>query len=288
MNKSYAGWIYGLMGVLIFSGSLPATRLAIVDFSPEFSTFARASIAGIISFICLVITHQKIPNLQQFKSIAIVSCGVVVGFPLFSAFALQSISTARAIVFTAMLPLSTAIFAVLRAKELPQPKFWLFAILGSLFVAGFMLLDQQYSSLQLGDFYMLIAIIVCGLAYAEGGKLSRELKGWQVICWALITALPFMLVLSFYYLPHKSYSSISILSMIGLLYISLFSMFIGFFFWYKGLALGGIAQIGQIQLIQPFLGLILSAWLLHEKIELSMLIVCILVIICIMMAKKYA
>ena len=199
MNKTNIGWINGFIGVAIFAGSLPATRIAVMGFSPEFLTTTRALIAGIIGLICLLLLKQTKPNLQQFKSLTIVALGVVIGFPLFTALALQSVTSSHAIVFVGLLPLATAIFAVLRGGEKPNWQFWLFAILGSTCVMGYMFYQNQNFTLNVGDFYMLIAIISCGLGYAEGGKLSKDLGGWQVISWALVITLPLMLVATIYY-----------------------------------------------------------------------------------------
>jgi drug/metabolite transporter (DMT)-like permease len=288
MTRTNTGWLYGFIGVVIFAGSLPATRIGVLDFSPEFMTFARASIAGIIGLVLLFITGQKKPNKKQLKSLFLTACGVVIGFPLLTALALQTITSARAIVFIGMLPLSTAIFAVICANEKPKPLFWLFAVLGGLSVAGFMLLSQSSDKmLHVGDLYMIGAILICGLGYAEGGKLSRELGGWQVICWALALFLPFMLVFCIYTAPVHM-NEISNSAMLSLVYVTLFSTLIGFYFWYKGLAIGGIAQVGQIQLIQPFIGFGFSAWLLHEDVSIQMIVVSIVVVACVALAKKYA
>lgn len=287
MDQASKGWLNGLIGVVIFAGSLPATRIGVLGFSPEFLTTSRAAIAGVIGLICLIVFKQVKPNLQQLKTLIIVAFGVVIGFPLFTALALQTISSSHAIIFVGLLPLSTAIFAVFRGGEKPTLQFWLFAILGSCLVLIFMFFENKSLSLSLGDLYMLAAIVVCGLGYAEGGKLSSELGGWQVICWALVVALPIMLFGSVYYFPDH-YSNISIAPILALLYVSLFSMLIGFVFWYKGLALGGIAKVGQIQLLQPFIGLMLSALLLGEHISLAMILVSISVVACVVMAKKFA
>lgn len=289
MNKQNLAWFNGLLGVIIFAGSLPATRIAVQGFSPEFLTVARAVIAAILGLFCLLFYDQfklKYPNITQLKALSLVALGVVIGFPLFTALALQTISSARAIVFVGLLPLSTAIFAILRAHEKPPVKFWLFALLGSSFVLGYMLFNQPHLYFHSGDLYMLIAIILCGLGYAEGGQLSRELGSWQVICWALLLTLPIMMMLSIYYLP-TDFSHVSVSAWIGLIYVSAFSMLIGFFFWYKGLALGGIAQVGQIQLLQPFIGFAFSAFLLGESISFAMIFVSFAVIICVGFAKKY-
>ena len=180
----------------------------------------------------------------------------------------------------------TAIFGVLRGGERPQRAFWIFSLLGSLLVMGFALTQSAATSLS-GDLLMLAAVIACGLGYAEGAKLTRELGGWQVICWALVIALPLMLPASLMVQP-ASWHAISASSWTALGYVSLFSMLIGFIFWYKGLAAGGIAAVGQLQLLQPFFGLGLSAALLHETVSPLMLAVTLGVVLCVMGSRKCA
>ena len=150
-----------------------------------------------------------------------------------------------------------------------------------------MFYQNQNFNLNIGDFYMLIAVISCGLGYAEGGKLSKDLGGWQVISWALVITLPLMFVATIYYFPNN-FNAVQTAQILGLIYVSVFSMWLGFLFWYKGLAQGGIAKVGQIQLLQPFTGFYFSYLLLNEKIDLSMIVVCIATIICVALAKKFA
>lgn len=188
--------------------------------------------------------------------------------------------------FIGLLPLATAIFGVLRGGERMRPLFWLFSCLGSLLVAGFALTQNLSASLT-GDLMMFAAIVVCGLGYAEGAQLSRKLGGWQVICWALVLSLPVMLPLTFYVMP-DNWNGVGQPAWIGLFYVSLFSMLIGFIFWYRGLAQGGIAAVGQLQLLQPFFGLVLAATLLHEPVGWPMIIVTIAVILCVAGAKRFA
>lgn len=287
MDAQNKGWLNGLVGVMIFAGSMPATRIAVMGFNPEFLTGARAVIAGLFALLILMVLKQRIPQKKKIIPLCITAFGVVLGFPLFTALALQEISAARALVFVALLPLSTAIFGVFRAAERPSMQFWLFALLGSVLVMGFMLQGDQSQIFSRADLYMIAAILLCGLGYAEGGQLSKSLGGWQVICWALVIALPFMLALSYYYFP-QSFANVSISAYFGLIYVAVFSMLLGFFFWYKGLALGGIAKVGQIQLVQPFLGLMLCAMLLGESVSLSMIVVSLAVMLCVMMAKRFA
>lgn len=285
-TESSNGWLNGLLGVIIFSGSLPATRIAVLDLDPFFVTVARATFAGILALIVLVINKEKFPQKTQFLSLGIVALGVVIGFPLLSALALGYVTSAHSIVFVGILPVSTAVFGIIRGGERPKPVFWIFSILGSLLVVGYAL-RQGISSSPVGDILMLFSVILCGLGYAEGGKLSKTLGGWQVISWALVFSLPVALPLTFIFLP-PTVAHVGIGAWASLAYVSLFSMFIGFIFWYKGLAQGGIASIGQLQLLQPFFGLILAASLLHEEVSVGMLFVTIGIIVCVGGAKKFA
>ena len=287
MKAFHQGWLYGLIGVMIFAGSMPATRIAVQGFSPEFLTGARACIAAVLALILLIALQQPRPSKSQIKSLCITSAGVVIGFPLFTALALQTATAAHSLIFIALLPLATAFFAVLRAKEAPKRAFWIYTCIGSSLVIFFMLNQSGLHYSAAGDSYMAAAVLLCGLGYAEGGVLSRELGGWQVICWALVIALPAMLLISWIYFP-QDFSAVPPSAYLGLAYVSLFSMLIGFFFWYKGLALGGIAKVGQIQLIQPFIGLILCALILNEHVTLLMIAVSLAVAACVVMARKYA
>ncbi|MEN3388246.1 DMT family transporter [Brucella melitensis] len=237
MNKT-AGWINGFLGVLIFSGSLPATRLAVIDIDPTFLTMARASIAGLLGMVFLLLFREPFPRKSDAVSLVVVALGVVVGFPLLTGLALQHMTSARAIVFIGLLPLSTA-------------------------------------------------IIVCGLGYAEGARLSRRLGGWQVICWALVFALPVMLPLSVFTRP-ETWNGIGAMAWGGLAYVSLFSMLIGFVFWYRGLAQGGTATVGQLQLLQPFFGLMLAAGVAGEPVSMGMVATAAVVVVCVAGAKKFA
>ncbi len=286
LENSTGGWINGLIGVVIFSGSLPATRVAVLEFDPLFLTVARATIAAVLALCLLGLFKEKRPARQQLIPLLIVAMGVVIGFPLLTALALQYVTSAHSIVFVGLLPLATAVFGVLRGGERPRAAFWIFSVLGSLLVVGFALSQGLTASPQ-GDILMLLAILACGLGYAEGAKLSRTLGGWQVISWALVLSLPVVAALSWMRMP-ASFTSISTPAWFSLAYVSLFSMLIGFVFWYRGLAQGGIAAVGQLQLLQPFFGLSLAATLLHEHVSLGMLGVTVAVILCVAGAKKFA
>ena len=287
MERTASGWLNGLAGVVIFSGSLPATRIAVIDLDPIFLTVARAAIAGLVALGLLVVLRQKPPSRATLSSFLIVAFGVVLGFPLLTALALRHVTSAHAIVFIGLLPIATALFGVLRGGERPRPAFWLFSGLGGALVAGFALSGKGFVVSPAGDGLMLAAILVCGLGYAEGGRLSRQFGGWQVISWALVLALPVMLPWALLMRP-ESWAEVGEPALLALVYVSLFSMLIGFVFWYRGLAAGGIAGVGQLQLLQPFLGLGLAALLLHEPVGWPILAVTAGVVLCVAAARRFA
>ncbi|TVT91432.1 DMT family transporter [Pseudomonas sp. RGB] len=286
LDSSTQGWINGFIGVLIFSGSLPATRLAVMEFDPVFLTMIRATLAAALGLCLLGVFKEKRPARAQWMPLAVVALGVVIGFPLLTALALQYVTSAHSIVFIGLLPLATAVFGVLRGGERPRPVFWLFSMLGSLLVMSYAV-AQGLSAAPVGDVLMLLAVLACGLGYAEGAKLSRTLGGWQVICWALVVSLPVVAPLSLILAP-ATLTGISLPAWLSLGYVALFSMLIGFVFWYRGLAQGGIAAVGQLQLLQPFFGLALAAGLLHEQVSLGMVLVTVAVIGCVAGAKRFA
>lgn len=286
MERTSRGWGSGLLGVIVFSGSLPATRVAIGGFEPVFLTAARAVIAALLGVVLLLALRQKRPARADLRPLIVVALGVVVGFPLLTALALRRIDTAHSIVFVGLLPLATAVFGVLRGGERPRPAFWAFSIVGALSVVGFAA-SRGGSGSPAGDLLMVAAIVACGLGYAEGAVLSRRLGGWQVICWALVLSLPVMAVIALATLP-ATWSGIGVPAWLGLAYVSVFSMLIGFVFWYRGLALGGIAKVGQLQLLQPFFGLALAALLLHEPVAAGMVVVTAVIVLCVAGAKRFA
>lgn len=280
------GWGSGLLGVIIFSGSLPATRVAVGGFTPLFLTSARAVIAALLGAALLLALREKRPSIADVGPLVIVAIGVVVGFPLLTALALQHITSAHSIVFIGLLPLATAIFGVLRGGERPKPAFWLFSTIGALTVTGFALAQGGSQSLK-GDLLMMGGVILCGLGYAEGATLARRLGGWQVISWALLVAVPLMGVIAVTTRPDV-WTGIGMPAWFSLAYVSVFSMLVGFLFWYRGLALGGIAGVGQLQLLQPFFGLALAALLLGEPVAWTMIAATGLVVACVAGAKRFS
>ena len=287
-QHNWAGWGSGMLGVLIFSASLPATRVAVQELSPVFLTSMRATIAALLGAGLLFLLRSERPQMRDLASIVIVALGVVIGFPLLTALALQHITSAHSLVFIGLLPLTTALFGVLLGAERPKIGFWLFATLGALIIVGFAFSQRGASDSNLiGNLLMIAAIVLCGLGYSQGAVLTKRLGGWQVISWALFLALPMMALLSFATFPNDL-GSVSSAAWFCLVYVAIFSMMVGFIFWYRGLAVGGISRVGQLQLLQPFLGLFLAAFFLNESVSLAMIICCVAVVACVAGSKRFA
>jgi drug/metabolite transporter (DMT)-like permease len=283
-QKELTSFGYGFVGVLIFSLTLPATRIALRGFDPVFVGLGRAIVAAGLSLILLVATRQPIPPVRFIPNFAIVTGGVVIGFPLLSAIAMRDAAASHGAVITGLLPLATALCGVWRAGERPSPQFWLFASLGSALVICFALLSGG-GTMQWADLAMFGAVGSAALGYAEGAILSRTFGSWQVICWSLLLSTPILLPIIWQHAP-SNFLAIEPPPMFGFLYVSVFSMFFGFFAWYRGLALGGIARIGQLQLIQPFFTIFASVGLLGERLTIETIGFAMAVIVCVALGKR--
>jgi drug/metabolite transporter (DMT)-like permease len=285
-NHRLMGMIHGAIGMAIFAGSLPATRVAVQGLDAIFLTAGRAAGAGILAVLLLAATRQKLPARADLLTLVVVAGGVVLGFPLLTALALKSVPAAHTIVFVGLLPLATSLFALRHAAEKPRRGFWPWAVAGSVTVCGYALIHAT-GGFAAPDLLMLAAIIVCGLGYAEGSPLAKRIGSWQIICWALVISLPVSLPATLVYWPAAP-MVVAFPSWLGFAYVTLFSMFIGFFFWYRGLALGGVARVSQVQLFQPFLGLALAALVLGESISPDIAVVAVLIGLCVWQARKHA
>ncbi|HEJ7121742.1 drug/metabolite transporter (DMT)-like permease [Serratia marcescens] len=286
VGHSAQGWMNGFLGMIIFSGSLPATRVAVLELDPLFLTAVRAAIAALLALCALLITRQARPMRADLPPLLFVALGVVIGFPLLTALALQHTTSAHSLVYIGLLPLATAGFGVLRGGERPKPAFWAFSGIGAALVGAFALSQGNGGTWQ-GDALMIGAVLLCGLGYAEGAVLSRRIGGWQIISWALVVALPLTLAAAWWAAP-AAWPAVSGAAWLSLVYVSVFSMWIGFIFWYRGLAQGGIAAVGQLQLLQPFFGLALAAWLLQETVQPMMIAVMAGVVVCVFGAKRFS
>jgi drug/metabolite transporter (DMT)-like permease len=256
--------VLGCVGILAFSFSFPATKLALDGFDPWLVAFGRAAIAGVLATAYLVAVKAPAPSPVQWRRLVIVAGGVIVGFPLFTSLALVTSDSAHGAVVIAVLPAATALAAVARAGERPGPAFWLAATAGLGVVLAFVL-HEASGALTAADAFLLAGTACCALGYAEGGALSRELGGARTISWALVLSLPLTIsvtLLTAGTTPIDAHPT----AVLGLAYVAAISMFLGFFAWYAGLARGGVARIGQVQLTQPLLTVAWSALVLGEAL----------------------
>ena len=281
-----SGLALGALGVLAFSMSLPATRVAVHELDPWFVAFGRAVGAALLAAAYLRSTGAPVPSRTQWRRLSIVALGVVFGFPFFTSLALTSETAAHGAVVVTVLPAITAVFAVLRAGERPPVTFWLASAGGVGAVLTFLgTSGAVHGRLSVADLYLLAAVLLCGLGYAEGGALARELGGARTICWSLLLALPatlpIALVAAVAHPPTAGGEAWA-----GFAYVTVISMFLGFFAWYAGLARGGIAKVGQIQLAQPLLTLIWSALLLGEAVTPAAIVAALVVLGCVVLLQR--
>ncbi|TNH29476.1 DMT family transporter [Micromonospora orduensis] len=285
-TRRAGGLALGALGVLGFSLSLPATRLAVQQLDPWFVAFGRAVGAGLLAWAYLRLTGAPRPSRGQWRRLAVVALGVVVGFPLFTSLALLTQTSAHGAVVIAALPAMTAVFAVLRAGERPPPLFWIASAGGLLAVLVFLAASGAVrGTITLPDAFLLAAIVLCGLGYAEGGALARDLGGARTICWALLLSLPVTVPVTVVAaLADRPHADAVGWSAFG--YLTVVSMFLGFFAWYAGLARGGIAQVGQVQLAQPVLTLGWSALLLGETVTPTSVVAAVVVLACVVLIQR--
>lgn len=278
------GLVWGLVGVASFSLTLPATRVAVAGLDPVFVGLGRAVVAAALAGIVLAATRTPWPGWRLAPRLAVVAAGVVVGFPLFSAWAMRRVPASHGAVVIGLLPLATALAAAWLAHERPSRTFWWSAAFGSAVVVAFAVW-QGGGAPQPADGLLALAAAAAAIGYAEGGRLARTLPGWQVISWALIIAAPLVLVPTLLAIDTRI-ATAPAAAWAGFAYVSVISMFVGFFAWYRGLALGGIAAVGQIQLLQPFLTIFASAALLGETIDPATFVAAALVIAAIAMGRR--
>tara|TARA_B100000945_G_scaffold266487_1_gene226267 strand:- start:62 stop:937 length:876 start_codon:yes stop_codon:yes gene_type:complete len=285
MSNESKGMILGFLGVVAFGLTLPATRFIVPYFEPIFIGLGRAVLASIIAAFILIVTKQTRPNRRQLMHLSVVALGVVLGFPVLTAWAMKTVPASHGGVVLGVLPLATAAAAVIVSKEKPSVGFWIFSLFGSIVVVTYSLL-QGFGSFQVGDLLLIGAVLSAGLGYALGGKLSKELGGWQVICWALVISFPFIIVPAWMQAPADDIKNLPLNVLISFLYLALVSQLFGFFLWNKGLALGGIARVSQTQLMQPFVTLLASAFLINEIVSIQTILFAILVVCIVAIGKK--
>lgn len=285
-SKHFAGLGAASLGVLCFSLTVPATRAAVPELGALLVGAGRSVIAGALALLVLAARREHLPARADLKSLALVALGVVFGFPLCSAIALRSVPAVHALVIIGLVPMATALMAVLRNGERPSPKFWLASSLGaaSVFAFGF---TQASLHVAFADGWMLAAVLSAAFGYSEGARLTPRLGGWRVISWALVLSLPLTLGLSLWAVRAEPLpAAISWRAWLGLAYVGVVSMYLGFFAWYRGLTRTTIARASQVQLAQPVLGFLWCWLLLSERVTAEMSFTAGFVLLCAAWASR--
>ena len=284
LSPTTQGYIYGTIGVIIFGLTLPATRIAVAELPPLFVGLGRSAFAAILAIIYLRAINAKRPTKSQLKRLVAVPIGIIFGFPALTAFAMKTAPASHGGVVLGILPLATAVAAMVVAHERPSKSFWFWGILGALAVITFALLDGG-TDIYGADFLLLGAVALAAFGYALSGDLSRSMGGLEVISWALVIALPVLIIAVAFVFKDINWSA-SWQAWASFVYVTVFSQFIGFAFWNKGLALGGISHVGQTQLFQIFVTLAGSALLLGETIKPITLFFAVLVVIAVGLGRR--
>ncbi|MGL3807231.1 DMT family transporter [Paeniglutamicibacter sp. R2-26] len=274
------GLWWGFVGVVAFSFTVPFTRVAVEGLSPLFVGSARAVIAALLAALALAATRQRLPAAAQWARLAVVAGGIVVGFPLLTSYALATAPASHGAVVIALLPAATAIMVVLRTGERPAMPFWVFASLGAaaaVFFAG--LQGGGFGRLTWSDLLLFGAVLAAAVGYAEGGLLARELGAWQTVSWALVVAAPLMALLAATSFAREPQQGTPV-QWLALAYLGVVSMFLGFFAWYRGLAIGPMAKVSQVQLTQPVMSILWAGLILHEHLTWQTIAGGVAVILC--------
>lgn len=282
-NRQNLGMTLGFVGIVLFGATLPMTHLGLEGFSPWFLTFARALIASVPALAYVVVTGIRVPQ-GRLAETFLAGLLLVFGFPGFATLAMQSVPASHGGVFLGLLPLMTAVFAALFGHERPGPLFWGLGVIGAALVVIFSLLRTDFHP-GIGDIWLLAASLSASLGYVLSGRLSRAMPGGATISWALILTLP-LSIIGTALTWRTGIQAPQAPAVWALLYLGLFSMFAGFLFWNVGLAIGGIARVGQIQLLQTFVTLGLSALLLGEDISMMTVLFAVAVALVVWFGRK--
>jgi len=290
------GFLLGFIGVVIFSLTLPITRhLTQVDFTSLEIGFGRGFLAGIASVFILLFKGQfkteNLPSKTDLRKLIITAIGVVFAFPIFTAIAMQTIPAGNGGIVLAAVPLSTAIFAGLLSEENPTKRFWGIAVIGFITVTVFRLLtnDLGITNIGFGDFALLVCVVIGGMGYAQGGILGKAMRGWKVICWALVISLPLVIpltILNFDVTHLIQVANDSFVSILLFAFLCLFNNLIGFFFFYEGLGIGGVARVSQVDLFRPFFTFFFSVVFLGETMTFLAIFFLFLIIGIVYLSKK--
>lgn len=263
MSRETAGLIWGFVGIVAFSLTLPMTQIAVRCLDPLQVAIWRALVAAAVATLIVIVTRARAPRGVEFGYLALCAAGTVFGFPVFITLAMKTGSAAHGAVVVGLLPLATAVVGVAVNRERPGPMFWMSSLFGTMVTLAFVL-SQSGSGFSLSDLYLLLAVASAAVGYAFGGRAAQTLGGWQVSCWALILSLPIILPLGFSVTPIPLATPHDVL--FAFAYIALVSQLSGFFAWYRGLAMGGIARVSQLQLLQLFFTVFAARFILGEQI----------------------
>lgn len=264
------GIALGILGVLLFGGTLPATRLTVVAIEPLFLTSARAAIAGIAGITVVIVLQRPIPAISLWRELVLAGLCTVVGFPLFTALAMASVPAAHGGVVLGILPLATAAAAAIVTRERPAAGFWLVGLVGALIVIAFVLSEGTARTFGLGDLFLLGAVIAGAFGYALSGRLSLIMSGWEVVSWRVVAFLPISALLTFAFWP-RDLASIPLPAWAGLAYVGLVSQYLAFFVFNAAMAMSGVARVGQLMLLQPFIVVMLASLVNSEPIRITTL-----------------
>lgn len=270
LSREHLGLLLGFVGVVIFGGTLPATRIAVSAIDPMALTALRTVIAGICSLALLIVLRRPLPPRRLWLQLAIATLCVSILFPFLMALAMQTVDASHGGVVLGVLPIATALVAVAITHERPKPLFWIASVAGAALVIAFAM-RQGGGTLSAGDLLLFASIAASATGYAFSGRLTAEMPGWEVISWALVMALPISIPVAALTIP-ADLAQIALKPWLALLYVALFSQWIAFFAWNAGLAMGGIARVSQVQLLQPFITFALAAYFNDEAITLQILL----------------
>jgi drug/metabolite transporter (DMT)-like permease len=256
--------------------------------SGVFIALGRAAVAAGLSAAFLLATRAPLPRRQDWWPLAITAGGVVFGFPLLSSIAMRYVQAVHSSVIVGVLPLATAAVGALLHRQRPSPGFWLCAAAGSALVVAFAMLHSGGSgagaaTVHWADALLLLAMLCAAVGYAYGARLSQHMRAEHVICWALVISLPLTLPLA---LANWPQASLKASAWWGFAYVAVFSMWLGFFAWYRGLALGGTVRVSQAQLLQPFLSMLFAVPLLGETLDAVTVVFGLAVIATVFIGKK--
>ncbi len=283
-SQEWLGLGLGVLAIACFSVTLPVTRIGVAQMDSTVFGLGRSLLVFFPALLTLWWLRLPLPNLRQLKSLIVVALGVVIGFPWLSALAMESVSGAQAGIIVAVLPLFTAVAGAVLARQRPSIGFWLMGLLGSTLVLWFVW-DGKSGGFSQGDLVLLLASVFCAIGYAAGGQLAKEIGSIAVISWALILSAPFSLLILVWITPEQSFD-FTWQVWASFIYVALVSQWLAFMFWYQGLALGGVVRVSQVQLLQPFLTLCVSAWLLNEIISSEIIWFALAVVLTVAVGRK--